>query len=189
MRAADEAGHSMIDRTKIEEVVRSRGYPEFRWVSGKDVHVRSWVRMKCMFGCKTYGTRGTCPPSVPSVADCREFFAEYEHILVIRITGQLDDPEKRHGWSRKVNLDLLKIEREAFLLGHPKAFLLFMDECQICEDCAAVRAECKDKKHARPCPEGLGVDVFSTVRALGYPIDVLTDYDQQMNRYSFLLVE
>ena len=54
---------------------------------------------------------------------------------------------------------------------------------------SSARAECKDKKHARPCPEALGVDVFSTVRALGYPIDVLTDYDQQMNRYSFLLVE
>ena len=39
------------------------------------------------------------------------------------------------------------------------------------------------------CPEALGVDVFATVRKLGYPIEVLTDYNQEMNRYSFLMVE
>jgi hypothetical protein len=38
-------------------------------------------------------------------------------------------------------------------------------------------------------PEGLAVDVFSTVRKLGYPIQVLPDYKQTMNRYSFLMIE
>ena len=33
------------------------------------------------------------------------------------------------------------------------------------------------------------MDVFATVRKLGYPIEVLIDYDQAMNRYAFLLVE
>lgn len=42
---------------------------------------------------------------------------------------------------------------------------------------------------SRPCPEGLGVDVFAIVRKLGFPIEVLTDYEQTMNRYSFLMVE
>ena len=38
-------------------------------------------------------------------------------------------------------------------------------------------------------PESLGVDVFATVRKLGYPIDVLSSYDQEMNRYAFLMIE
>jgi hypothetical protein len=35
----------------------------------------------------------------------------------------------------------------------------------------------------------MAIDVFSTVRQYGYPIEVLSDYSQAMNRYAFLLVE
>jgi hypothetical protein len=42
---------------------------------------------------------------------------------------------------------------------------------------------------ARPTPESMAVDVFATVRKIGYPIDVLYDTSQEMNRYAFLLVE
>jgi hypothetical protein len=33
------------------------------------------------------------------------------------------------------------------------------------------------------------VDVFSTVRSAGFPLEVLTEYKQEMNRYAFLLLE
>jgi hypothetical protein len=42
---------------------------------------------------------------------------------------------------------------------------------------------------ARPCPESLGVDVFGTVRKYELPIRVLKDYDEQMDRYAFLLID
>jgi hypothetical protein len=35
----------------------------------------------------------------------------------------------------------------------------------------------------------MAMDVYSTVRRAGYPIEVLPDYDRAMNRYSFLLIE
>jgi hypothetical protein len=35
----------------------------------------------------------------------------------------------------------------------------------------------------------MAVDVFATVRQFGFPIQVLADYSQAMNRYAFLLVE
>jgi hypothetical protein len=35
----------------------------------------------------------------------------------------------------------------------------------------------------------MAADVFSTVKQVGYPIEVLQDYSQTMNRYAFLLVE
>ena len=64
-----------------------------------------------------------------------------------------------------------------------------MDSCHLCADCASARAVCKNARQSRPSPEGMAMDVFSTMRKLGYPIQVLTDYDQAMNRYAFLLVE
>lgn len=178
-----------MDCLKIEAIIRENGYDDFKWISGQDVVVSQWPRFKCMFGCSGYGKVGACPPSVPSVAECRQFISEYEYIAVIHLQKKLDQPEDRKEWSRKANAHLLKLERAAFLSGHPKAFLLFMDQCRVCEDCAGTRIECKNLRHSRPCPEGLGVDVFSTVRKLDFPIEVLTDYEKEMNRYSFLMVE
>jgi hypothetical protein len=42
---------------------------------------------------------------------------------------------------------------------------------------------------SRPTPEAMSVDVFATVRQVGYPIEVLSDTSQKMNRYSFLMIE
>ena len=179
----------MVDRSAIEAMARDCGCEDVRWISGRDVQVRQWVRFKCMFGCGSYGKKGGCPPAVPSVADCREFFGEYEHILILHLTAQLDRADERNEWSRTRNLELLSLEREAFLAGHPKAFLLFMDECRVCEACPGTREACRDQARARPSPEALGVDVFSTVRSAGLTIEVLQEYDQEMNRYAFLLVE
>ena len=178
-----------MDLNKVESIIGENGYEDFRWVSGEDVVVSQWPRFKCMFGCPTYGKKGTCPPSVPSIVECREFFKEYKQIAVIHLNKKLDHPDDRKEWSKKTNIDLLKLEKAAFLSGYPKAFLLFMDECRICEDCPGSRFECKNLQLARPCPEALGVDVFATVRKMGFPIEVLTDYEQEMNRYSFLMVE
>ena len=127
--------------------------------------------------------------AVPSVAECRDLFREYDRILVMRLSTKLDDPKDRAEWCRKKNARLLKLEREVFLSGYHKAFLLEMDECRICKECSAARIDCKKPKLARPSPEALAVDVFNTVRSLGFPIDVLSKYDQTMNRYAFLLVE
>jgi hypothetical protein len=34
----------------------------------------------------------------------------------------------------------------------------------------------------------MAMDVFATVKKVGYPIEVLTDYKKTMNRYAFLMV-
>jgi len=178
-----------MDKKAVEAIVLQHGYQDFRWISGSDVQVAQWVRLKCMFGCDSYGKKGGCPPAVPSIPECRELFSEYGHILILHIPARLDNPEDRREWSRKVNLSLLPVEREIFLAGYHKAFLLFMDECRLCRDCPGTRASCRNPASARPGPEALGMDVYSTVRKAGYPIAVLTDYYQEMNRYAFILVE
>ncbi len=35
----------------------------------------------------------------------------------------------------------------------------------------------------------LAMDVFTTVRQFGFPIEVCTDYSQKMDRYAFLMIE
>jgi predicted metal-binding protein len=178
-----------LDKEKVERVFRELGFGDFRWLSGVDVVVADWVRMKCMFGCGAYGKSGCCPPNVPSVAECRAFFENYSNVAVFHVTKRVVKPEDRFGWSREVNRKLLDVEKAVFLAGYHKAFLLFMDECRLCDKCPGVRAECRNPKMARPSPESFAVDVFTTVRKLGYPIDVLGDYKREMNRYAFLLVE
>ena len=178
----------MIDKKSIEILASEHGFPDFRWISGSELQVRQWVRFKCMFGCGSYGKKAACPPAVPSVPECRELFAEYGHVLILQITAQveLNDLTK---WSREKNLALLPLERDVFLAGYHKALLLFMDECRLCDDCPPARADCRNPSQARPCPEALGMDVFSTVRSAGFAVEVLTEYNQEMKKYAFLLVE
>ena len=76
-----------------------------------------------------------------------------------------------------------------FKAGFVKAFLLFFDSCGICPECTGSRTACKESKLSRPTPDALAMDVYSTVRKLGYPIEVLSDYGQEMNRYAFLLID
>lgn len=147
--------------------------------------------MKCIFGCPGYGQIASCPPNTPSVTECKKFFREYNTGVIFHFEKQFEDQEDRHAWSRELNLKLIELEREVFLSGNVKAFLLFMDSCEICknEGCTKVREDCKHQKLSRPTPEGMVIDVFATVRKIGYPIEVLKDTTETMNRYAFLLVE
>jgi len=181
-------GENLYNREVVERILEGHGYQDYRWARGTDILVSQWVRFKCTFGCSSFGKKGTCPPAVPSIPECREFFMGYDHVLVIHIPKKLKHPDDRKKWSLKANLDLLKVEKAVFLAGYQKAFLLFLDECRLCADCPGTRSDCKMPDKARPSPEALGVDVFGTVRRLGYPIEVLSDYAQEMNRYAFLLV-
>ncbi len=179
----------MKNRSELEALFAKHGYTDFKWMKAQDIVVSQWVRMKCMFGCAEYGRNATCPPSVPSVPECRQFFSDYSTAVIFHFEKKVEKAEDRHSWSRGVNLELVKLEREVFIAGYEKAFLLSMDSCCICDDCPGVREECKTPRKARPSPESMAVDVFSTVRRYGYPIEVLSEYSQAMDRYAILLIE
>jgi predicted metal-binding protein len=173
----------------IEAVLKERNYEHYKWIKPQDIVVAEWVRMKCMFGCGEYGRNACCPPNTPSVPDCRRFFDEYKSAVMLHFTKSVAKPEDRKPWSKQVNLELSKLERDVFLAGYQKAFVLFMDSCQLCRECVANRAACKNAVAARPGPEAMAVDVFATARSAGFPIEVLSEYSQVMNRYAILLVE
>lgn len=179
----------MTAKKELESVFRTRGFADFRWVDPKKIIVAQWPRLKCLYGCGDYGRTATCPPNVPSVDECARFFREYRRAAVFHFEKRLARPADRFAWGRRVNLELLKLEREVFLAGHEKAFLLFLDSCNICAECSGRRETCKEPRLARPTPEAMAVDVYATVRPLGYPIEVLARHDQAMNRYAFLLID
>jgi len=177
-----------MTRREVEQLIKSFGFQDFRWADPRRFVVAEWVRMKCRFGCPEYGRTASCPPQVPEVEACRRFFRNYREAVVLHFQKQVAKPQDRFSWTRSVNRELLKLEREVFLRGAEKAFLLFLDSCNLCPECSGQRQTCKLPKMARPTPEALAVDVYSTVRRLGYPIQVLSDCSQAMNRYAFLLL-
>jgi len=179
----------MATKKDLEKLFHKYGISDFRWLDPQKIVVAEWVRLKCMFGCGEYGKTATCPPNVPSVAECERFFREYRRAVVFHWVKKMPKPEARFAWSRRVGLKLVKLEREVFLSGHEKAFLLSMDSCNFCAECPGSRVTCKKPRLARPTSDAMAVDVYTTVRSLGYPIQVLSRYDQPMNRYAFLLVD
>lgn len=173
---------------QLEQLFQQHGFSNFKWIDPQKIIVAQWVRMKCMYGCGNYGQNASCPPNVPSVSECERFFKEYSEAVIFHFEKKVDKPEDRHDWSKKINSRLSKLERETFINGNQRAFMLFMDSCSLCEECAGNRDECKLPRTARPSPESMAVDVFSTVRQFGFHIEVCKDYDQAMNRYAFFMV-
>ncbi len=174
---------------ELEKVFNAHGFTDFKWIDPQKIVFGQWVRMKCMYGCGYYGYMATCPPNVPSVPECERFVKEYTKCAVFHFERQMKNPEDRHVWTKEINQRLYELELSVFKADHVKAFLLPTDSCELCSKCSSNREECRHPEQARPSADALGIDVYSTVRSIGYPIHVLSDYDQPMNRYAFLLIE
>jgi len=182
------SGLSKIEKKELDTLITKEGYKNYKWIDPGGIIVRQWVRMKCIFGCGEYGQNASCPPNVPTVSECERFFGEYTNAVIFSFEKEVDKPEDRHVWSKKVNKKLSRLERKVFLSGYERAFLLYMDSCCICKECSGSRQTCKEPRVSRPSPESMAVDVYSTVRQFGYSLEVLSNYGQAMNRYAFLMV-
>ncbi len=134
-----------------------------------------WVRLKCQFGCSGYGKTLTCPPYSPTPERTKRMIADYEQALLI------------HGGEDADISDIVyTLEREIFLDGYHKAFGMGAGPCDLCEKCAK---SCRYPDSARPSMEACGIDVFSTVRANGFPIQVLKTETCKGNYYGLVLIE
>ena len=177
----------MTTQEKVDSIVFKQGLSDYKWINPKDIVVAHWVRVKCIFGCSDYGL-GTCPPHTPSVNDCVSFFKEYESGLIIRLTKFADKNSYPSDWSKEMTNKLLEIEREIFLNGFQKVFLLNQTCCTLCKDCSGNRLDCKDKARSRPSPESFAVDVYTTVRNAGMEINVVSENPSKMDRIAILLI-
>ena len=109
--------------------------------------------------------------------------------MIIRLTKYADKNAYPSEWSREMTNKLLDIEREVFLSGYQKAFLLNQTCCSLCKDCSGIRINCKDKTKSRPSPESFAIDVYQTVRNAGLDINVIAENPSEIHRFAILLVE
>jgi len=178
----------MTGTEKIDSLLSGQGFSDYKWINPKEIVVAQWVRIKCLFGCADYGS-GTCPPNTPSVSDCNSFFKEYEVGIIIRLNKFADRDSYPSDWSGEMTRRLLETEKDIFLSGYQKVFLLNQTCCSMCKDCTGNRIDCRDKKNSRPSPESFAVDVYSTVRNAGMEISVVSENPAEMTRIAILLIE
>lgn len=181
--------HQPEKASRLEELFQKHGFSDFRWIQPEQIVVAQWVRMKCLFGCGEYGRNASCPPHVPPVSDCERFFRDYTAAAVFHFVTAADSPQAHQEWTRKTNRELLKLERAVFLSGYQKAFLLLVEPCNLCANCSGERGTCHNPRSARPTVEAFGMDVYATVRNVGYPIKVLENEQEGINRYAVLMIE
>ncbi len=179
---------SKNDRKGVDSLLTAHGVDDFAWVDPRGIITAQWVRMKCMYGCSSYGRKACCPPNTPTVAECEQFLKEYRDAVLFRIVVQFKKTEDRLAWNRQTNARLSKLERELFVSGYERVFLLSPAGCVLCAKCSGQRETCVLPASARPTPEAMAIDVYSTVRRFGYPIEVRRQVTDEQNRYGFFLI-
>lgn len=186
------------DLTTLEielKALAKKNMAEIYPVSPDDIVVGEWVRWKCMFGCKGYGKHLSCPPYVPGPEDTRKLLKEYSAAYIIHFKGipgmeRLDPDKVPANWHAFLSGLILwihntvyELEQHAFYSGYYKALAFGAYPCYFCEDCVAEQAkgvvdlsmkrDCRHAEKVRTSMEAVGIDVFSTVRKLGLPIEVI----------------
>ena len=161
--------------TKYIRSAKSLGAKEAAIISPETIVVAEWVRMKCQFGCSGYGQCLTCPPHSPTPDETRRVLSFYKSAILVRGKAYSD-----------IHALIPELEREFFLDGYFKAFGMGAGPCELCATCAKF---CRHPEKTRPALEACGIDVYSTVRANGYPIKVLKDGDGEGDYYGIVLID
>ena len=156
-------------------MAKELGAKDAKIIPANTVVTAEWVRLKCQFGCGGYNRRLTCPPNSPTPEQTRKILSYYKYSLLIHTDE-----------TTEVNDIVPVIEKEVFFDGYFKALGLGAGPCELCDKCSKF---CKHPREARPAMEACGIDVFSTVRAHGFPIETLITRDCEGNYYGLVLIE
>lgn len=167
------------DAEALIKKARELGAADARLIRASDVVVRSWVRLKCRYGCDGYGRRFTCPPYSPTPDETRRVLQDYSWGILFMFRG-----------FPKISLHkfAFEMERAAFLMGYHAAFSFASGPCDLCPECNLREGYCRHPDMARPAMEACGIDVFSTARAAGFPIKVLTSEEETPTLFTLLML-
>ena len=169
---------NLYDKDLVDTVKKKSGVIDARIISPGDVETAAWVRLKCRFGCDGYGQTLVCPPFSPTPQEMREVLDSYKRAILIHFS-----PKTR------IKATVVALEREFFLRGAWKAFGIGAGSCSLCEECNIETQLCRNPEHARPAMEACGIDVFSTVRKAGFPIEVVRTKSQCPDFYGLILID
>ncbi len=137
------------------------------WISPRDVVVDERVIWKCRYGCPGYSYFLVCPPFTIPPLEFERNLVKYERILLLRTR-----PED-------INRVVVAVERKALSLGFHLSFGLKGGPCKLCDECVTFGERCRKPEEARPSMEGVGIDVFATLKNAGIDESIAmgdTDY-------------
>lgn len=132
------------------------GFAFARSIDPAQIAVEPWVRLKCQFGCSSYGLSLGCPPYALSEDKMRSILSRYRRALLVQGTPP----------SKLFHEQLLALERTLFLAGYTEALAFGAGPCPVCAKCS-VEEPCRFPEKARPSLEACGVDVYETARRAG----------------------
>ncbi len=155
---------------------RELGADEAKVIRADSIVTAAWVRLKCQFGCGGWGSSRCCPPHTPTPEQTAAVIACYRRALLIHCRGR-----------RRPTKIATVLEREIFLAGFYKALGFGSGPCHGCSECSF--EGCRHPEDARPAMEACGIDVFATVRANGFPIEVVRDEGDAQNYYGVVLID
>ncbi len=181
-------------------------HEDFKRIPADEIEVADWVRWKCRYGCRGYAKHLTCPPYTPTPEETRKLIKGYKKAIIVRfkdVQPNLDIPSYHTHhflWDaiKKISDTMFELERCAYLAGYYKAFAMTALPCSYCEPCIPEKEKVLDKEpkrfcahqdRARPSMEACGIDVFATVRKVGYEAEVFASPYQKLTFYGLLLVE
>jgi predicted metal-binding protein len=147
-------------------------------IPGADVETAAWVRLKCQFGCDGYGQCLVCPPYSPTPEQMRAVLDCYQRAVLVQFEDYANTKEQMSG-----------LERSVFLRGAWKAFGLGAGPCSFCQTCVLKPGGCLHAGVTRPSMEACGIDVYTTVRQAGMPIEVVKNRRQCPHYYGLLLAD
>ena len=147
-------------------------------ISPKDIFFDIRAILKCRWGCEDfYPENRKCSYRDTTYQERVEMVKSYNNILLIHSHN-----------ATELSKAVLEIERIAFLDGF--YFASALRNCKLCEGCAVSKGEpCPTPQYVRPCELSFGIDMYKTVRNLGFPCEVLKDKNDRQNRYGFVLLD
>lgn len=173
----------MNDYTKFVKKAVRLGADHAKVIKTDTIVTAPWVYWKCRYGCSGYKSSLCCPPYTPDYRQTRELVDSYQNALLVHVSN---DPES------EAHVDLTHIvttiERDLFLAGYFKVFTMGAGSCGYCDGKCSFKV-CRHPEKARPLMEACGIDVYSTSRNNGLPIEVLKDYSCKMNKFGLVLIE
>jgi predicted metal-binding protein len=185
---------------ELKEMAFKDGADVLLPINPEDVVVANWVRMKCQFGCPSYGKKLSCPPYSPLPDDTRRVMEEYSRAYLIGYSGSIFKGYGDEDFGavfpkalKNVRKSIFKLEKHAFLSGYYKSFSYgFCGPCTLCDKCVVEDGifTCKFAKESRPSMEAAGIDVFKTVRNAGLEVEVQISFEpDDLHMYTLLLLE
>ncbi len=181
-------------------------HSDFRLIPASEIVVGEWVRWKCRYGCRGYAKHLSCPPYTPAPEDTLKLLRGYDKALIVRFEDVKPNPDvpphhlHHFLWDaiKKVSDTMFELERHTFLSGYYKAFAMDALPCSYCDPCIPEEEKvldevpkrfCRHQERMRPSMEACGIDVFATVRKVGYEAEIFLSPYQKITLFGLLLIE